>query len=94
MSHFHADVEVEDIQVVEEESNSRTADQSLSIARVDTCPACLGRDLCPEIAEGFLTVSMFGKTISYGQIYKVRSRIVILGISSSSVCIVNCSRDH
>ena len=82
-------MEVEDIQVVEEEPNSRTADQSLSIARVDTCPACLGRDLCPEIAEGFLTVSMFGKTISYGQVYKVRSlesRLIILSISSS-VCI-------
>ena len=81
-------MEVEDIQVVEEEPNSRTADQSLSIARVDTCPACLGRDLCPEIAEGFLTVSMFGKTISYGQIYKVRNLesglIILLSISSSA----------
>ena len=92
-------MEVEDIQVAEEESNSRTADQSLSIARVDTCPACLGRDLCPEIAEGFLTVSMFGKTTSYGQVYKVwslESRLIILSISSSVYIhfIDNCSRDH
>ena len=42
-----------------------------SIARADTCPACLGRDLCPEITQQFLTISLFAEKTLYGEVYKV-----------------------
>ena len=64
--------------------NVQTRDPHLaeSIARADTCPACLGRDLCPEIAQQFLTISLFAEKTSYGEVYKVRSRVLVLTISS------------
>ena len=40
---------------------SRTGEQSLALAQLHTCPVCLGRDLCTELNQQFLTVSMFGE---------------------------------
>ena len=54
-----------------------------SIARADLCPVCLGRDLCPEIAQQFLTISLFAEKTLSGEIYKVRSLILgVLNLSS------------
>ena len=50
---------------------SRTSEESFAIARVDSCPVCFGKDLCTEINEGFLTVSMFGENRPYGTVYQV-----------------------
>lgn len=57
--------------------NVQTSDPHLAeaIARADTCPACLGRDLCPEIAQQFLTISLFAEKTLYGEVYKVRSHV-------------------
>ena len=67
------DIEVEEVLV----QNVQTNDPHLAeaIARADTCPACLGRDLCPEIAQQFLTISLFAEKTLYGEVYKVRSHV-------------------
>lgn len=60
--------------------NVQTSDPHLAeaIARADTCPACLGRDLCPEIAQQFLTISLFAEKTLYGEVYKVRSHVLVI----------------
>ena len=62
----------------------QTGDPHLAetIARADQCPVCLGRDLCPEIAQQFLTISLFAEKTQSGEIYKVRS--LILGVINLS----------
>ena len=61
---------------MKDESNldevSRTSEESLAIARVESCPVCFGNDLCSEINDRFLTVSMFGESTAYGTVYQVR----------------------
>ena len=49
----------------------KSTEESLAIARVETCPVCFGEDLCTEIQERFLTVSIFGEVTPYGTIYQV-----------------------
>ena len=49
----------------------KSTEESLAIARVETCPVCFGDDLCTEIKERFLTVSIFGEVAQYGTIYQV-----------------------
>ena len=63
----------------------QTGDPHLAetIARADQYPVCLGRDLCPEIAQQFLTVSLFEEKTQSGEIYKVHSLILgVLNLSS------------
>ena len=50
---------------------SKSSEESLAIAKLDSCPACFGDDLCSEIKERFLTVSIFGSSSSYGTVYQV-----------------------
>ena len=57
-------------QPAESEDQARSSTESLAIAQLHTCPTCLGRDLCTEISQGFLTVSMFGKETSTGTQYQ------------------------
>jgi len=57
-------------QPAESEDQARSSTESLAIAQLHTCPTCLGRDLCTEISQGFLTVSMFGKETSTGTEYQ------------------------
>ena len=49
----------------------KSTEESLAIARVESCPVCFGEDLCTEIKERFLTVSIFGEVSSYGTVYQV-----------------------
>jgi len=62
--------EVQQEELIEDEDQARTSEQSLAIAQLHTCPTCLGRDLCTEISQGFLTVSMFGKETTGGTEYQ------------------------
>ena len=57
-----------------------------SIASADLCPVCLGRDLCPEITQQFLTISLFAEKTLSGEIYKVPSLFHSLSIRMSSTC--------
>jgi len=56
--------------IVLEDDQARTSEQALAVAELHSCPTCLGRDLCTEISQGFLTVSMFGKKITGGMEYQ------------------------
>ena len=78
--HGLLDIEVEEVLV----PDIQTGDPHLaeSIARADLCPVCLGRDLCPEIAQQFLTISLFAEKTLSGEIYKVRS--LFLGVPNLS----------
>ena len=49
----------------------KSTEESLAIARLETCPVCFGEDLCTEIKERFLTVSIFGEVTPYGTVYQV-----------------------
>ena len=49
----------------------KSTEESLAIARVESCPVCFGEDLCTEIKERFLTVSIFGEVAPYGTVYQV-----------------------
>lgn len=59
---FHHTSQSEDV--------ARTSSQSLAIAQLHSCPTCLGRDLCTEISQGFITVSMFGEERATGTEYQ------------------------
>ena len=61
------DVEVEKV-VVKAAPASQLA---RTLASADTCPTCLGRDLCDEISSQFLTISLFAEKTQYGDVYKV-----------------------
>ena len=61
---------VEESQADTVEEEARTSDQSLAIAQLHSCPTCLGKDLCTEISQGFLTVSMFGRETGEGMEYQ------------------------
>ena len=56
-----------------------------SIASADLCPVCLGRDLCPEITQQFLTISLFAEKTLSGEIYKVLTLLFTL-LRVSSTC--------
>ena len=62
------DVEFEEAVIKDE---SMTIDESLAKASIEKCPVCLGRDLCQEISQNFITVSIFGDKTSYGVVYTV-----------------------
>ena len=49
----------------------KSTEESLAIARLESCPVCFGEDLCTEIKERFLTVSIFGEIAPYGTVYQV-----------------------
>ena len=49
----------------------KSTEESLAIARLESCPVCFGEDLCTEIKERFLTVSIFGEVTPYGTVYQV-----------------------
>ena len=53
-----------------------TIDESLTKANIEKCPVCLGRDLCQEISQNFITVSIFGDKKSYGVVYTVSRRTI------------------
>ena len=48
----------------------RSMDDALSISALHSCPACLGRDVCPDFSQGFLTMSMFGSPSVHGLEYQ------------------------
>ena len=54
----------------------KSTEESLAIARVESCPVCFGEDLCTEIKERFLTVSIFGEIAPYGTVYQVTPEII------------------
>ena len=54
----------------------KSTEESLAIARVESCPVCFGEDLCTEIKERFLTVSIFGDVTPYGTVYQVFPEIL------------------
>ena len=54
----------------------KSTEESLAIARVESCPVCFGEDLCTEIKERFLTVSIFGEVAPYGTVYQVFREIL------------------
>ena len=54
----------------------KSTEESLAIARLETCPVCFGEDLCTEIKERFLTVSIFGEVTPYGTVYQVFPEIL------------------
>lgn len=62
--------EVQHTAVSEDQAMAMTSSQSLAIAQLHSCPTCLGRDLCTEISQGFLTVSMFGQETTSGMEYQ------------------------
>ena len=71
-------VELEDIDSKEDDNdNTLSTGESMSIARQDTCPSCLGQDLCLEITNNFLTISLYSKRTSYGDVYKVMKTIAL-----------------
>ena len=79
--HGLLDIEVEEVLVPDIQTNDPHLAES--IARADLCPVCLGRDLCPEIAQQFLTISLFAEKTLSGEIYKVL-RSLILGVLNLS----------
>ena len=54
----------------------KSTEESLAIARLESCPVCFGEDLCTEIKERFLTVSIFGEVAPYGTLYQVVPEIL------------------
>ena len=54
----------------------KSTEESLAIARLESCPVCFGEDLCTEIKERFLTVSIFGEIAPYGTVYQVFPEIL------------------
>jgi len=61
------DVEVEERVEVEA---ARSAEDALGVARLHSCPACLGRGLCQEVSQGWLAVSVFGSVVPGGVEYR------------------------
>jgi len=67
------DVEVEEgyVEVVEGgREAAQSSEEALSVAKFHTCPACLGRGLCQEVSQGWLTVSVFGRPVPGGTEYR------------------------
>jgi len=67
------DVEVEEgyVEVVEgAREAAQSSEEALSVAKFHTCPACLGRGLCQEVSQGWLTVSVFGRAVPGGTEYR------------------------
>jgi len=67
------DVEVEEgfVEVVEGgREAAQSSEEALAVAKFHTCPACLGRGLCQEVSQGWLTVSVFGRPVPGGTEYR------------------------
>jgi len=63
------DVEVEDgyVEVAQVgQEAAKSSEEALAVAKFHACPACLGRGLCQEVSQGWLTVSVFGKPVAGG----------------------------
>ena len=60
----------------------KSTEESLAIARLDSCPVCFGEDLCTEIKERFLTVSIFGEIAPYGTVYQVFPEILSASLTT------------
>ena len=59
----------------------KSTEESLAIARLESCPVCFGEDLCTEIKERFLTVSIFGEVAPYGTVYQVFPERYLLSLT-------------